>query len=153
MRKIKSLLLCTIIPFIMVGCGSIPKEEDLQQLSSTQVSELLPGHTLTYRADYGRWASYYYKDGATGVGKAWGSWGKEKAAQTYTINQDGEICSTFIGESDWAQPEHKYCGLFYTDKSGIYYTKTTENTSKPERIGQRRKVEIIEGDQYELTEN
>ena len=71
----------------------------------------------------------------------------------YTINQDGEVCWTYLGEADWSKPEHKYCGLFYTDESGIYYTKATENTSKPERIGKRRKVEIIEGDEYGLTEN
>lgn len=121
-------------------------------MNNTQLSELLPGHTFTYKADYGRWASYY-KDGATGVGKAWGSWGEEVAAYKYTINQDGEICTTFMGEADWAKPEHKYCGLFYTDQSGAYYSKSTENTSKPERIGKRRKIEIIEGDKYELTEN
>jgi hypothetical protein len=152
MEKIKSLILVTTISLIMVGCSSIPKEEELQQLNNTQLSELLPGHTLTNKTDYGRWANYY-KDGATGVGKAWGSWGEEVAAFKYKINQDGEFCSTFMGEADWAKPEHKYCGLFYTDQSGAYYSKSTENTSKPERIGKRRKIEIIEGDKYELTEN
>lgn len=152
MRKIKSLVLIMTIPLIMVGCSSIPKEEDLQQLSSAQLSELLPGHTITSTREWGRWASYY-KDGATGVGKAWGSWGKEGAAFNYTFDQDGEICTTFMGEWDWAKPEHKYCGLLYSDQSGMYYSKTTEDTNKPERIGKRRKVEIIEGDRYELTEN
>ena len=152
MSKIKSFVLVMTISLIMVGCGSIPKEEDLQQLSSAQLSELLPGHTLTYRADWGRWAEYH-KEGSTGVAKAWGSWGRDEATSEYTINQDGEVCWTYMGEADWSKPEHKYCGLFYTDESGIYYTKATENTSKPERIGKRRKVEIIEGDQYGLTGN
>ena len=152
MQKIKSLILGTTISLIMVGCANVPKEEDLQQLNKTQLSELLPGHTITSKADYGRWAAYY-KDGATGVGLASGNWGKEGSAFNYTIDQDGEICTTFMGEWDWAKPEHKYCGLLYTDQSGMYYSRTTENTSKPKRIGQRKKIEITEGDQYELTEN
>jgi hypothetical protein len=152
MKKIKSLILVAIIPLIMLGCASIPKEEELQQLNNTQLSELLPGHTLTYKADWGRWAEYH-NDGSTGVGKGWGSWGEENATSDYTINQDGEVCWTYMGEWDWAKPEYKYCGLIYTDQSGMYYSKTTENTWKPERIGNRRKVEITEGDRYELTKN
>ena len=136
----------------MMGCGSIPKEEDLQQLNSTQLSELLPGHTLTLKTDYGRWAEYHKED-STGVGKAWGGWGKEEATSEYTINQDGEVCWIYMGEADWSKPGQKYCSLFYTDESGIYYTKATVDTWKSERIGKRRKVEIIEGDQYGLTEN
>jgi hypothetical protein len=58
-----------------------------------------------------------------------------------------------MGEADWSKPGQKYCSLFYTDESGIYYTKGTVNTSKPERVGKWRKVEIIEGDEYGLTEN
>ena len=152
MRIIISFVLVTTITLFMVGCAGMPKEEDLQQLNRAQLSELLPGKTLTRRTDYGRWASYY-KDGATGISKAWGSWGEEKVTQKYTINQEGEMCSTFMGEFDWAKPEHKYCGLIYTDQSGMYYSKTTEDTWKPKRIGKLRKFEFIEGDKYELAKN
>jgi hypothetical protein len=152
MEKIKSLILVTTISLIMVGCASIPKEEELQQLNSTQASELLTGHTLTYKADWGRWAEYH-KDGSTGVSKAWGNWGKDVATSEYTINQDGEACWVYTGEADWSQPDEKYCSLFYTDESGAYYGKGTVNTNKPERVGKWRKFEIIEGDEYGLTEN
>ena len=124
----------------------------MQQLSSAQLSELLPGHTLTYKADWGRWAEFHNKD-STGTSKAWGSWGNEKATSEYTINQGDEVCWAYTGEADWAKPKHKYCGLFYTDESGNYYTKATENSFKPERIGKFRKIELTEGDKYELTEN
>ena len=136
----------------MAGCASMPKEEDLQQLSSAQLSQLLPGKTFTRRTDYGRWASYY-KDDANGISRAWGSWGEENVTQKYTINQDGEICSTFTGEKDWAKPGNKFCSLIYTDQSGMYYSKTTEDTHKPKRIGKFRKFELIEGDKYELAKN
>ena len=152
MRKIISFVIVTSMTLFMVGCASIPKEEDLQQLSKAQLSALLPGKTFTRATDYGRWASYY-KDGANGISKAWGSWGEENVTQKYTINQDGEVCSTFTGEYDWAKPGNKFCGLFYTDQSGVYYSKSTEDTWKPKRIGKFRKFELIEGDKYELSEN
>ena len=152
MRKLKSLVLVTTIPLVMVGCASTPKEEDLQQLSRAQLSELLPGHTLTRSTQYGRWASYF-SDGETGISRAWGTWGEENATQKYTISQDGEMCSTFMGEADWSKPNHKYCSFFYTDQSGMYYTKTTENTWKSNRIGKIRKFEFIKGDKYKLAEN
>jgi len=136
----------------MVGCASIPKEEDLQQLNSAQLSELLPGKTFTRVADWGRWASYY-KDGATGISKAWGSWGEQNTTQKYTISQAGEMCSTFMGEYDWSKPGNKYCSFIYTDQTGMYYSKTTEDTYKPKRIGKFKKIEIIDGDKYELAKN
>ena len=152
MRKIISFVLVTTITLVMVGCASMPKEEDLQQLNGTQLSELLPGKTVTRSTDYGRWAEYY-KDGSTGAGKAWGSWGEEAASVKYTISQDGEVCWTYMGEADWAKPNQKYCSLFYTDQSGMYYTKPTENTYNSKRIGKIKKYEIIEGDKYELVKN
>ena len=152
MNKINAFVIVTAVSVLMVGCASIPKEEELQQLSKAQLSELLPGSTVTYTEKWGRWAEFY-NDSSTGIGKAWGSWGEEVATQKYTINQDGEICWTYTGDAEWAKPDFKYCGLYYTDKEGKYYSKVTENTRKPERIGNRRKFEIIEGDKYELTKN
>ncbi len=149
MKKLISLALVTTISLIMVGCASISKEEDLQQLNGSQLSELLPGKTYTRKTDYGRWASYY-KDGANGIGKAWGGWGEENVTQKYTITQDGEMCTTYMGEYDWAKPGNKFCDLFYMDQSGMYYRKVTEDTWKPQRIGTFIKIEIIEGDKYEL---
>lgn len=150
MRTIISFILVISLPLVMVGCASMPKEEDLQQLSRAQLSELLPGKTVTRSADYGRFASYF-KDGSTGVGKAWGTWGSEGGTYKYTINQDGEICSTWSGEHDWTK--HKFCSLYFTDQEGMYYTKSTEDTWKPKRIGKFRRYEIIEGDKYELVKN
>lgn len=152
MKKIKTWVLVTAALFIAVSCGSIPKEQDLQQLSSAQLSQLLPGHTLTYRADWGRWAEYF-KDDLTGVSRAWGSWGMEEATSEISISQGGEVCWTYRGEPEWAQPNLVFCELFYTDNSGSYYIKNTKNTWKSEDVGRRRKVEIVDGDKYGLTGN
>lgn len=152
MKKIISFVIVTSVTLFMVGCASMPKEEDLQQLSRAQLAELLPGKTLTRKTDYGRWATYL-KDSSSGNSRAWGSWGKEEASSTYTISQEGEVCSTFTGDYDWTKPGNKFCSHWYTDQSGMYYTKTTQDTWKPNRIGKLRKLEIIEGDKYELAKN
>lgn len=152
MRKIISFVLVTTMALLVFGCAGIPKEEELQQLNKAQLEALLPGRTLTFAAEYGRWAEYFM-DGATGVGKAWGSWGEEKADYEYKVDQNGEICWTFTGGYDWAEPEQKYCSLIFSDQPGMYYAKVTENTWKRQRIGKRLKVEIIEGDKYGLASN
>ena len=152
MRRLISFVFFSTVTFFMVSCGTVPKEEDLQQLKRAHLLELLPGNTLAYTANYGRWVNYH-KDGETGVGKAFGNRLEEKANHKYTVNQNGEVCYTFMGEPDWAKPEHKYCSLIFTGQSGIYYSRITENTWNRKNIGQLRKVEIIEGDRYKLAKN
>lgn len=141
--------LCTV-SLILTACATAPDKSELQRVDGSEVKSVLRGNTLTYKASYGRWAEYHQTD-STGHAKAWGSWGSDIATSTYDIEDDGTVCWTYSGEPDWASPEHDYCNVFYKDADGNYYAEVTVNTSKPERLGNIRTLEIKSGDAYGLS--
>ncbi len=149
MRKTMLTLIYTVALLGLTGCATIPDKSELTQLDPSAIESEVVGNTLTYSADYGRWAEYY-ETATTGYGQASGSWGSESATSTNTITQDGEWCAVYSGEPDWADPDKEYCSVVYTDKEGNLYVESTKNPDDPGRVGKIRKVEIKPGDAYGL---
>lgn len=135
----------------LVGCATVPDKSELQRLNGQELRNVLVGNTFTRRTDYGRWATYY-RDGSSGVGRAWGTWGSETAAASYSISGDGELCETYSGDYEWSKPEHEYCMVAYTDSKGQYYMENTKDTWEPARVGDMHSFEIKSGDEYSLDE-
>jgi len=144
---IKSVSVLAVIG--LVGCSTVNVEE-MEQLDGDGVRNILVGKTLTYTTDYGKFAEYTQPGQLTGVGRASGSWGAEKANSTHTVSEDGELCTHYEAEYEWSKPEYEYCTVFFTDTKGKYFAKHTKNDSKPERVGEIRAVTSAEGDTYNL---
>lgn len=151
MRKTTQTLIHAVALLGLAGCATIPDKSELTQLDQSAVEAELVGNTLTYRADYGRWAEYY-ETAETGYGRASGSWGSESAISTNTTAGDGESCAVYSGEPDWADPDKAYCSVMYTDKEGNLYLESTRNPDDPDRVGKIRKIEIKSGDEYGLAD-
>lgn len=137
---------------IMLGltaCASTNLEE-MDQLDGNGAREALIGKTQTYSTEYGKWAEYIQSDQLTGVGRASGDWGAEKANATHTISDSGEVCTQYQGDHDWSDGQHQFCGVYYMDVEGAMYYKVTVDTYKPKRVGQTNRVSIAEGDKYNL---
>lgn len=151
MRKTMLTMIYAFALLALAGCTTTPEKSKLTQLERSALKSELVGNTMTYLADYGRWAEYY-ETAKTGYGRASGSWGSESAISTNTISQDGEQCAVYSGEPDWAAPDMEYCSIMYTDKEGNLYLETTKNPDDPGRVGKIRKVEIKPGDEYGLAD-
>lgn len=151
MRKTMLTLIHAVALLNLAGCTTIPDESELTQLDRSTLKSEVVGNTLTYSAEYGRWAEYY-ETSRTGYGRASGSWGSESAISRNTIAQDGEWCAVYSGEPDWASPEMEYCSVLYADKEGNLYLESTKNPDDPGRVGKIRKVEIKPGDEYGLSD-
>ncbi len=151
MRKTISTLIYAVVLLGLSGCTTIPDKSELTQLDKSAIESKVVGNTLTYLADYGRWAAYY-ETAETGYARASGSWGSDSVTSRYTISQDGEWCTVYSGEPDWAGPDKEYCSIVYRDKEGNLYIESTKNPEKPGRVGKIRKVEIKSGDEYGLAD-
>ena len=92
----------TITAAAIAACSSINLEE-MEQLNGDQARTTLSGNTLTFRAEYGRWAEYFSEGDLSGAGKAWGDWGEEAATAQNTISDEGEVCSVYGGPHEWSQ--------------------------------------------------
>lgn len=132
------------------ACATGPDIAEMEALNGEQAEQLLAGNTLTFKADYGRWAEYFDSNSLAGRGKAWGTWGEELADSVTNISTEGEVCTQYSGEHEWSTPEHEFCFLVYTGSEGQVVLQGTQNTYKPERVGKIRKVEIEAGDSYGL---
>lgn len=151
MRKTIVTLIYAVVLTGLSGCTTIPEKSELTQIDRSAIESRVIGNTLTFRADYGRWAEYY-ETATTGHGQASGSWGSESVTARSTISQDGEWCAVYSGEPDWAGPDKEYCSVLYTDKEGNLYLESIKNPDDPGRVGKIRKVEIKPGDAYGLTD-
>lgn len=151
MRKTILTLIHAVVLLGLAGCTTIPDKSELTQLDRSAIESEVIGNTLTYRADYGRWAEYYASVDE-GYGRASGNWGSDHATASSKISPDGEWCSVYSGEADWASPEKEYCSLVYTDEEGDFYVESTKNPENPDRVGKIRKVEIKPGDEYGLAD-
>lgn len=144
-----SLLLSAAVSVLFVGCATVPDKSELTRMERDDVRSAVVGNTFTFLADYGRWAEYV-ESLESGYAKAWGGWGSQSVTAEYTIAADGEWCSVYAGEPDWAIPEYEYCSVMYTDAEGNFYMETLTNPDKPASEGQIRQVEIRSDDEYEL---
>lgn len=149
MKSIKTFILLGVVQLGLIGCASVPEKSELQQLSAQEIEAALVGNTYTYTEQWGRYASYY-SPGGTGHAKAWGSWGSESSTSEYSLDGDGELCESFSGGPDWANPDYEYCNVFYTDSEGNYYTESTQHPHEPAKEGKIRPFDIKAGDKYEL---
>lgn len=151
MRKTIVILIYAVVLLGLAGCTTIPDKSELTQIDRNAIESRVVGNTLTFRADYGRWAEYY-ETATSGYAQASGSWGSENVTLSSTIYQDGDWCAVYSGEPDWAGPDKEYCSVVYTDKEGNLYVEYTKNPDDPGRVGKIRKVEIKAGDAYGLAD-
>lgn len=151
MRNVPQLIVLGVMQLGLVACATVPSTDELQQLDGEALQSVLVGNTFTHSAEYGRFAEYV-ESSDTGYGKAWGNWGSQSAAASYTFKDDGEWCTTYSGPHDWSQPGNEYCGVVYTDEDGNYYDEVTKHTDNPNKVGNMKKVEIKAGDAYGLGE-
>lgn len=135
---------------VLSACATSPDISEMQVLDKSLATDLLAGNTLTYKADYGRWAEYFDANSLDGRGKAWGSWGEEVADSATNISSEGEVCTIYTGDYEWSNSEHNFCFFIYQDAEGEVVLQSTNNTWKPERVGTVRKVQIETGDTYSL---
>ena len=143
---------------LIVGCASktMPLLDELQQLDRQDVNSVLIGNTMTYEAVWGRWAEYH-SENYVGYGSAWSTlfnwfgWEGESATSTFEVSDTAEICWRYDGESSWANPQYKYCGMIYS-KDDKYYFISTQNPREPSIVGVPREVDIRQGDYYNLSE-
>ena len=149
--KHKRNIIGITVAMMLTGCATGPDTETLTQLDKEGVLEMLSDNTLTLKASYGKWSEYYDSYVVNSIGQASGSWGSEIAQGTNEISDEGEICVTYEGDYEWSTPENQYCNLMYIDPEGTYFSKVTQNTTKPDRIGQIRKVTMKSGDHYNLS--
>lgn len=151
MRKTMLTLTYAVVLLGLAGCTTIPDKSELTQLDRSAIESEVIGNTLTYKADYGRWAEYY-ESVSTGYGQTSGSGGSENVTATSTISQDGEWCSVYSGEAEWTGPDKEYCSILYTDEEGNLYVESTKNPGDPDQVGKLRKVEMKPGDEYGLAD-
>ena len=151
MKNKQNMLIVGVISLSLVACASVPPTEELIQLNGEELKTRLVGNTWTSKYHWGTWAEYHI-DENTGLAKAWGNWGTEEATLTYNINDDGEGCWSYQGDPEWADPEYRACSVVLVDLKGNFYSKSTENKRKPERVGKLRKIKIKPGDAYGLAD-
>lgn len=130
------------------ACSTIPDQSQLQRLSRSELESALVGNTLTHSLDWGQCAEYHRSDG-TGFGRTWGSWGQDEATSEYMVTEDGEICWTYSGKPDWADPDVEYCAIRYRDTEGNYYFENTKHID-PRKIGTILEMEIKPGNPLDL---
>ena len=157
MKKFSFLSMLSLC-FVLVSCttNSVNRPENLKKLNQDELKSLIIGNTLTYQAVWGRWAEYHRED-FHGFGGAWSTlfdwfgWRGEKATSSYKITDDAQICWYYSGESVWANPQYEYCAIIHT-ANNAYYLTNTKNPRDPSLEGVIRKLEIKNGDYYELFE-
>ena len=137
---------------LVSACTSVPPIEEMQQLDGDSLRGMLVGNTISGKYDWGTWYRTFGPDlsgNALAVGNGW----REKAGATSTLSDDGEVCSIFSGDPDWSKPEHRYCDTYHQDAEGNLYTRVTENTRRPERVGRVAPLKILSGDPKKLNES
>ena len=149
MPRTTSFLLLTSLSLLLVGCSTVPEKSELTRLDRADLRATVAGNTYTRLTDYGRWAEYV-ESLDSGYGRASGSWGSDSARAEYSISADGEWCTVYSGEPDWAAPDHEYCSVLYTDSEGNYYSETITNTFEPANEGRIRQIELRSGDDFGL---
>ena len=154
MRTIRLAILLGIIQLSLAGCASVPDKSELKPVSSTELRSTLMGNTFASKHSWGMYAELYGSGGASQA-KVWGSGWSQLAEGKYSINSNGELCESYSNMKDaekWTGPNNIYCGMLYSDADGKYYYETTKNTHEPAKVGKMRKVDIISGDKYGLSE-
>lgn len=150
MRNMPRLVLIGVVLLASVTYATVPSIDELQRLDGKELRSVLVGNTYTFTADYGRWVEYVISSD-TSIARAWGDWGSQSVTGKLSIKDDGEWCKTYSGDHVWSQPGNEYCLVVYADEKGNYYSKRTEDTYKPERVGKVYKVEIRSGDAFDLS--
>ena len=150
MKAILKYTTTVLLAGTLVACAATPNVQEMNQLSKSELMEVLSGNTLQLPTDWGQWTELFSKDLATSDATAVGSGFNEVVTGVNKISDGGEVCSIYEGPYKWSKPEWEYCGTFHTNAQGQFFTKVTQNNRRPEIVGKVRSFTIEKGNPNDL---